>query len=113
MHTLRPKCSGGDHRNKVESECDRCGHRRSPWCHSFRDPSLKAGQMGIKLRKMTVAVLVAGSVAVLVAAPAEANRGNGTTTTTEPAYVPPYGHNAHPEVPDQNPYGNPVENPVV
>jgi hypothetical protein len=66
--------------------------------------------MGTKLRKMTLAVLVAGSAAVLVAPPAEANRGNGTTTTTEPAYVPPYGQNVHPEVPD--PYA-PVDSPVV
>jgi hypothetical protein len=68
--------------------------------------------MGAKLRKMTLAVLLAGSAAVLVASPAEANRGNPTTTTTEPAYVPPYGQD-HPELPDEpNPY-NPVENPVV
>jgi len=70
--------------------------------------------MGTKLRKMTLAVLLAGSTAVLVAPPAEANRGNGTTTTTEPSYVPPYGQNAHPELPDEpNPYANPADNPVV
>ena len=70
--------------------------------------------MGTKLRKMTLAVLLAGSVAVLVASPAEANRGNGTTTTTEPAYVPPYGQNPHPELPDEpDTYANPVDSPVV
>jgi hypothetical protein len=68
--------------------------------------------MGTKLRKMTLAVLIAGSAALLVAPPAEANRGTGTTTTTEPAYVPPYGQNPEPVVVD-DPYGNPVENPVV
>jgi hypothetical protein len=70
--------------------------------------------MGTKLRKMTLAVLLAGSAALLVASPAEANRGNGTTTTTEPSYVPPYGQNPHPELPvEPNIYGNPVDNPVV
>jgi hypothetical protein len=68
--------------------------------------------MGTKLRRMTLAVLVAGSAAVLLAPPAEANRGNGTTTTTEPGYVPPYGQNPLPELPDENPYENPVDNPV-
>jgi len=70
--------------------------------------------MGTKLRTMTLAVLLAGSAAVLVAPPAEANRGNGTTTTTEPSYVPPYGQNAHPELPDEpDPYANPVVAPTV
>ena len=88
------------------------GHLRSLGVPPFREPSLKAGQMGTKLRKMTLAVLIAGSAAVLVASPAEANRGNPTTTTTEPAYVPPYGQD-QPELPvEPNPY-NPVENPVV
>jgi hypothetical protein len=63
---------------------------------------------------MTLGVLIAGSAAVLMAPPAEANRGNGTTTTTEPSYVPPYGQNPHPELPDEpDPYANPVENPVA
>lgn len=70
--------------------------------------------MGTNLRKMTVAVLLAGSAAVLMAPPAGANRANGTTTTTEPSYVPPYGQNPHPELPDEpNPYANPVDNPVA
>lgn len=69
--------------------------------------------MGTKLRTMTLAVLLAGSAAVLMAPPAEANRGNGTTTTTEPAYVPPYGQE-QPELPaEPDPYASPVENPVV
>lgn len=73
---------------------------------------LKAGQMGTKLRKMTLVALIAGSAAVLMAPPAEANRGNGTTTTTEPSYVPPYGENS--ELPDEpDPYANPGDNPVV
>jgi hypothetical protein len=68
--------------------------------------------MGTNLRKMTIAMLVAGLAAVLVASPAEANRGNGTTTT-EPGYVPPYGQ-TQPQLPEEpNPYDNPVENPVV
>jgi hypothetical protein len=70
--------------------------------------------MGTKLRKMTLGVLLAGSAAVLMAPPAEANRGNGTTTTTEPSYVPPYGQNPHPELPDEpDPYANPVVAPTV
>ena len=70
--------------------------------------------MGTKLRKMTLAVLLAGSAAVLMASPAEANRGNGTTTTTEPGYVPAYGQNPHPEVAEEpNPYANPVAPTVV
>jgi len=70
--------------------------------------------MGIKLRKVTIAALLAGSAALLVAPPAEANRGTGTTTTTEPSYVPAYGQNPHPEIPDEpNPYASPVEPTVV
>ena len=65
--------------------------------------------MGDKLRKLTLAVLLAGSAALLVAAPAEASREPKptTTTTTEPSYVPPpkYGQNPHPVLPEeQNPY---------
>jgi len=70
--------------------------------------------MGTKLRKLTVAALLAGLAAIVAAAPAEANRGNGTTTTTEPAYVPSYGQNPHPEIPaEPDPYGNPVVAPNV
>lgn len=70
--------------------------------------------MGLKLRKMTLAALLAASAAVLLAPPAEANRGNGTTTTTQPDYVPPYGQNPQPELPDEpDPYASPVDNPVV
>ena len=75
--------------------------------------------MGDKLRKLTIAVLLAGSAAVLVAAPAEASREPKptTTTTTEPSYVPPpkYGQNPHPVLPDEpNPYaGAPQVVPVV
>jgi hypothetical protein len=67
--------------------------------------------VGTKLRKVTLSVLLAGSAAVLLAPPAEANRGNGTTTTTEPSYVPPYGQ-TQPELPDEDPYADPVDNPV-
>jgi hypothetical protein len=70
--------------------------------------------MGTKLRKMTCAVLLSGLAAVLMAPPAEANRGNGTTTTTEPDYVPSYGQNPHPELPvEPNIYDNPVVAPTV
>src|SRR3954447_12896725 len=66
--------------------------------------------MGNKFRKLTIAVLLTGAAAVLVASPAQANRGEPgptTTTTTEPSYVPPpkYGQNPHPVLPEeQNPY---------
>jgi hypothetical protein len=61
------------------------------------------------LRKLTVAVLFAGSAAMLVATPAWASREPipTTTTTTEPSYVPPpkYGQNPHPVIPaEPNPY---------
>lgn len=69
--------------------------------------------MGTKLRKKTLAVLLAASAAVLVAPPAEANRGTGTTTTTEPAYVPPYGQDPQPLVDEPDPYADPIENPVI
>lgn len=71
--------------------------------------------MGTKLRKAAVSVLLAGTAALVLAPPAEANRGNGTTTTTtEPGYVPTYGQNPHPVVPDEpNPYANPEVTPVV
>ncbi len=75
--------------------------------------------MGDKLRKLAIAVLLAGSAAVLVAAPAEASREPKptTTTTTAPSYVPPpkYGQNPHPVLPDEpNPYaGAPQVVPVV
>jgi len=68
--------------------------------------------MGTKLRKITLSVLLVGAAAVMVAPPAEANRGNGTTTTTQPGYVPPYGQET--ELPDEpDPYANPVVAPVV
>jgi hypothetical protein len=67
--------------------------------------------MGTKFRNFTIAALLAGSAAVLVAPPAEANRGNGTTTTTQ-GYVPTYGQN--PEVVEEpDPYANPVAPTVV
>jgi|SRR5581483_11640308 len=74
--------------------------------------------MGDKLRRLTIAVLLAGSAAVLVAAPAEASREPKptTTTTTEPSYVPPpkYGQNPHPVLPEeQNPYAPAPVVPVV
>lgn len=72
--------------------------------------------MGTKLRKTTLAVLLAGLAAVLLAPPAEANRGTPTTTTTQPGYVPPpqYGQNPHPVIPDEpDPYANPVVAPTT
>jgi hypothetical protein len=72
--------------------------------------------MGTKLRKVTLSVLLAGLAAVLVASPAGANRGDNpsTTTTTEPSYVPPYGQNPHPDLPDEpDPYANPGDAPTV
>ena len=75
--------------------------------------------MGDKLRKLTLALLVAGTAAVAVAAPAGASREPKptTTTTTAPSYVPPpkYGQNPHPVIPDEpNPYaGTPQVVPVV
>src|SRR3954447_15377903 len=66
--------------------------------------------MGNKFRKLTIAVLLTGAAAVLVASPAQANRGEPgptTTTTTQPSYVPPpkYGQNPHPVLPEeQDPY---------
>jgi hypothetical protein len=69
--------------------------------------------MGTKFRKLTIVALLTGAAAVLVAPPAEANRGNGTTTTTQ-GYVPTYGQNPHPEVVEEpNPYANPVVAPTI
>ena len=72
--------------------------------------------MGDKLRKLTLAVLLAGSAAVLVAAPAGAMREpKPTTTSTEPSYVPPpkYGQNPHPDLPaEPDPYAGATP-PVV
>ncbi|MCA1844598.1 MAG: hypothetical protein LC792_15690 [Actinobacteria bacterium] len=75
--------------------------------------------MSGNLRGMTIALLIAGSAAVLSAPPAGANRGGipaTTTTTTGPSYVPPprYGQNPHPELPaEPNVYDNPVAAPTV
>jgi hypothetical protein len=74
--------------------------------------------MGDKVRKLTITVLLAGSAAVLVAAPAQASREPNPTTTTQPSYVPPpkYGQNPHPVLPEEpNPYapGTPPVVPVV
>jgi hypothetical protein len=73
--------------------------------------------MGEKLRRATLAVLVAASAALVFAAPAEASREPKptTTTTTQPNYVPPpkYGQNPHPVLPDEpNPYAGATP-PVV
>src|ERR1051326_588113 len=62
-----------------------------------------------KLRRLTIAVVLTGSAARLVAAPAGASREPKptTTTTTQPGYVPPpkYGQTPHPVLPEeQNPY---------
>lgn len=62
--------------------------------------------MGTNLRKLTVSALMAGMSATLVVAPpAEANRGTTTTTT---GYVPP-----RPEVPEERPIDTPVVAPTV
>jgi hypothetical protein len=73
--------------------------------------------MGEKLRKLTIAVLLAGSAAVLAAAPAGAMREPKptSTTTTEPSYVPPpkYGQDPHPVLPaEPDPYAGATP-PVV
>jgi hypothetical protein len=73
--------------------------------------------MGDKLRKLALAVLLAGSAAALFAAPAGAMREPKPTTssTTEPSYVPPpkYGQNPHPVLPDEpDPYAGSTP-PVV
>src|SRR5881296_2876870 len=72
--------------------------------------------MGDKLRKLTIAVLLAGSAAVLIAAPAEASREpTPTSSTTEPSYVPPpkYGQDPHPVLPaEPDPYAGATP-PVV
>ena len=70
-----------------------------------------------KFRRMAIGVLLAGSAAVLLAAPAGASREPKptTTTTTEPSYVPPpkYGQNPHPDLPPEvNPYAGSTP-PVV
>ena len=73
--------------------------------------------MSHKIRKLTFPVLLTGLAAVLMAPPAEANRGNTTTTTTttRPGYVPPpqYGQ-TQPNIPDEpNPYANPLAPTVL
>jgi hypothetical protein len=71
--------------------------------------------MSHKLRKMiTFPVLLAGLAAVVLAPPAEANRGsNPTTTTTQPGYVPPPQYGENPDVAVPDPYANPVIAPTV
>ena len=72
--------------------------------------------MGANLRKMTISALLAGLAAVLVAPPAEANRGvpTTTTTTTTTGYVPPPQYGGITELPDQDPYGGaPTVEPTV
>jgi len=69
--------------------------------------------MGAILRKLTISALLAGLAAVLVAPPAEANRGVPTTTTTS-GYVPPPQYGGIVELPDENPYaGAPTVAPTV
>ena len=66
-----------------------------------------------KFHKLVASTLLAGVAALLLAPSAEANRGgpSPTTTTTEPAYVPPqYGQN--PVVAPENPYA-PVDTPPI
>jgi hypothetical protein len=77
--------------------------------------------MGANLRKLTVAALGASLAFVLVAAPAEANRGGGppstTTTTTRPDYVPPSPvvdeNPVTPDTPSVEPTVVPVDLPAV
>lgn len=70
--------------------------------------------MSAKLRNLTLSLLVAGLASAVLAPAAEANRGNGgsTTTTTRSGYVPPYGQPT--DLPDEpDPYANPVVAPTV
>jgi hypothetical protein len=74
--------------------------------------------MGNKLRKLTLSMLLTAGAAVLLAPAADASREpHPTTTTTEPAYVPPpkYGQNPHPELPaEPDPYaGSPGVLPTI
>lgn len=81
--------------------------------------------MGARLRHLTLALLVGGLAAAVVAPPAHANRGSNptTTTTTQPGYVPPPQYGQDPQVlPEENPYAPapvvestvvPVELPAV
>jgi hypothetical protein len=69
--------------------------------------------MGAHLRKLTISALLAGLAAVLVAPPAEANRGVPTTTTTS-GYVPPPQYGGITEVHEEDPYGAaPTAEPTV
>ncbi len=61
--------------------------------------------MSSKLRRALLSTLIAASVAVLVAAPAEARRG--TPPSTQPGYVPPYGVDPDFE-PEPDPYAGPT-----
>lgn len=67
-----------------------------------------------KLHKLVASTLLVGVAALLLAPPAEANRGGPTTTTTEPSYVPPqYGQNPHPVIePEVDPYA-PVNTTIL
>ena len=70
--------------------------------------------MGANLRKLTISAVLAGLAAVLVAPPAEANRGGPTTTTTTTGYVPAPQYGGVIDLPDQNPYaGAPTVEPTV
>jgi hypothetical protein len=76
--------------------------------------------MGANLRKLTISALGAGLAFVLMAAPAEANRGGGpptTTTTTKPDYVPPSPsvdeNPVTPDAPSVEPTIVPVDLPAV
>lgn len=67
-----------------------------------------------KVRKMTFPLLAA-MAAILVAPPAEANRGTGTTTTTQPDYVPPpqFGENPQAQLPTEPDVSTVVQPTVI
>lgn len=72
--------------------------------------------MGAKLRNLALSLVIGGLAAVVVAPPAQANRGNNpTTTTTQPGYVPVPQYGQNPVVlPDEDPYAPvPVVEPTV
>lgn len=71
--------------------------------------------MDTKIRKLLSCALLAGLAALSLASPAGAQRG-GTTTTTEPQYVPPiedpYEDPFEDDASSESPFDDPVEDPL-